>query len=72
MKERLHTLDKKIAENLKAIRILENKTLQEVAVVLDVSKQQYSKYERGIDRLTFSKAYIIAQFFKVNIEDLVN
>ena len=42
--------------------------MEEVAVKLGVSYQQYSKYERAMDRISAGKLYVIAAILRVAVE----
>jgi len=65
-------LDVKIGKNINEIRTNRGKTLPVIAELLNVSWQQVQKYEQGINRITASSLYKLAQYFNVNLEEFFN
>lgn len=63
---------KKIAENIRAIRLLRNLNQENMAEDLKMSQQNYSKIERGERDIKFSKLEAIANILGVEIEDILS
>lgn len=56
-----------IAKNMRKLRIASGLTQKAVAEKLDVSSQQYNKYEHYIDRITVGMLYTISEVLDCNI-----
>lgn len=56
-----------IGRNIRTIRKARGYTLEEMGDVLDITMQQFAKYERGIDRIGASNLYKVANYFNVDI-----
>ena len=61
-------IDVHVAERIRRHRLLVGVSMEEMAVKLGVSYQQYAKYERAVDRISAGKLYVIAAFLGVAIE----
>lgn len=61
-------LDVYIGQQLKKLRFRENKTLKEIGDMINVSFQQVQKYERGVNKISVSNLYAIANAIGVSIE----
>ena len=63
----------KLKKNMGAIlsskRKANNMTLRELAKVLNVSSQQITKYEKGVDNISSTRLWEIAEFFECSILD---
>lgn len=62
----------RFAENLKNLRLQENLTQPELARKLGVSKGMISFWENGVYEPTASNIIIIAKFFHVSTDDLLD
>ncbi|HBA37347.1 MAG TPA: XRE family transcriptional regulator [Firmicutes bacterium] len=58
-------------ERLKEIREDRDLTQKDIAKLLDVKQQQYSKYELGINVIPLEKIYILANYYDTTIDYLV-
>ena len=56
-----------VGNKLRQLRLSHGMSLSEVAEHLGISFQQFQKYERGINRITVDKLFIIAEFFRIDI-----
>ncbi len=61
--------DAVIGNNIRALRIKSNLSLNDVAKTLNVTYQQLQKYENGSNRICASKLHDIALFFGVDINE---
>jgi len=61
-------IDVHVAERIRRHRLLVGVSMDEMAVKLGVSYQQYAKYERSVDRISAGNLYVIAAFLGVAIE----
>ncbi|HHR6078437.1 TPA: helix-turn-helix domain-containing protein [Providencia alcalifaciens] len=62
-----YPIAKIVGSRIKKLRKEYGLTGTEVAAYLNVSQQQYSRYERGINRIDIDSLVIIADFFKISI-----
>jgi len=60
-----------IGQRIKELRKLKGLTQKDLANALGVSFQQIQKYEKGIDRISFQRAYDLSQYMKVEIESFL-
>ena len=60
-------VDWMIGANLRALRRAAGLTMEALAAPLDVSAQQVSKYERGVDRLTAAMLFRIGGLLGVRV-----
>lgn len=67
-KDNAKLLDAHIGKKLRILRLAKNKTLQEVGDIIHVSFQQIQKYERGINKLSCSNLYILANALDVPVK----
>lgn len=56
--------------SLKELRARKNKTQEEVAKDLGISHQTYCAWEKDVSRVKVSKAYKIAKYFGVTLDEL--
>lgn len=57
-----------INERIKEIRIQRNQTQEQIANILNIPYQQYSKYERGIHIMNIEKLIILAKHYNVSLD----
>jgi len=62
-------IDKRIGQNLKAMRQVAGLSLQDVADHLDKSYQQIQKYETGFNRISGSVMYYLSRLLEVPVSD---
>lgn len=62
---------KDIAGRIKGLRLLSGFSEQELAAQLDMSLEDYLKYEAGEDDIPVSILYEIANFYKVDMTDIL-
>lgn len=65
-------MDIRIGHNLKTLRIQNKKTLEEVAEIINVSRQSVSKWESGKSYPNIEKCIKLAQLYNVSLDALVN
>ncbi len=61
-----------LADNLVLLRNMKNLTQEEVAEVIGISRQSYSKWEQGETLPDIDKCARLAKFYGVSIDSLVN
>ena len=66
-KRSVTAIDAAIGRNIMAERKRHGLTCEDVAVDLDVSAWQVSKYEQGRTRVTAARLFLYAQLFKVPV-----
>ena len=62
----------KISENLKVLRIRSGRTLENVAEIIDVSRQTVSKWESGESYPDIEKCVKLSRLYNVSLDSLVN
>lgn len=62
----------KISENLKILRIRSGRTLENVAEIIDVSRQTVSKWESGESYPDIEKCVKLSRLYNVSLDALVN
>jgi transcriptional regulator with XRE-family HTH domain len=67
----LHELQLKIGKEIKKLRTMNEMTQEEVAEGLHLDRNAYGEIERGKTDIHLSRLVQIANFFAVEIEDLV-
>lgn len=60
------------SDNLIQLRKLNNMSQEELAEMVDVSRQTLSKWETGESLPDIQKSMLLAEIFKVTLDDLVN
>lgn len=60
-----------ICQNIKKYRLLNKKTQEEVAELLNLDTQYYSQLERGERNFTIEKIIRLCSIFNVGIEDII-
>lgn len=60
------------SDNLVQLRKLNNMSQEELAEMVDVSRQTISKWETGESLPDIQKSMLLAEIFKVTLDDLVN
>ena len=61
-----------LAENLALLRNIRGMTQEEVAEVIGISRQSYSKWEQGETIPDIEKCDRLAKFYRVSIDALVH
>ena len=64
-------LDEILGRTLKTLRQRANLTQADVAEFLDISPQQYQKYEKGASKCSLTTIYRLAKHYGVRPEDLL-
>ena len=62
----------KIAQNLRTLRLKSNKKQDELAELLGISQQEYSKFERNGSTPNINHLSVLAKFYNVSIDQLMN
>lgn len=62
-----YPIAKIVGSRIKKLRKENGLTGTEIAAYLNVSQQQFSRYERGINRIDIDSLVMIADFFKISI-----
>ena len=60
--------DSLIGQRLKELRKQKSMTQKDLANAIGVSAQQIQKYEKGQDRISFSRIYELSQYMNISIE----
>ncbi|MGQ9370966.1 helix-turn-helix domain-containing protein [Azospirillum sp. A39] len=66
-KEGLNEVDVFVGQRLRELRMLAGLSQSDVASSLGLTFQQLQKYERGFNRVSASRLYKLAQFFRVPV-----
>lgn len=61
-----------IAEALRRLRLKHDYTQEKLGDVLGVEYSTYGKYEKGTSKLRLDQAKLIADFYKLSLDELVN
>ncbi len=61
-----------ISENLKKLRIRDKRTLEDIAEIINVSRQSVSKWESGECYPDIEKCVRLAKLYNVSLDALVN
>lgn len=69
MKDKTHIM---IGDNLKRLRLKSNRTLEDVAEIIDVSRQSVSKWESGKSYPDIEKCVKLSKLYNVSLDALVN
>lgn len=64
-----HQIDICVGKNLKLFRQMRRMSQMELANQLGITFQQIQKYEKGANRLSASRMFIIANTLKINVSD---
>ncbi len=64
---KIFLISQKIGQKITYYRKLNGLTLEQLSKVSQVSQQQQSRYERGINRISIEKLIIYSNFFNVDI-----
>jgi transcriptional regulator with XRE-family HTH domain len=60
-----------VGTNLRIRRIRSRRTQQELADAVGLSRNKISAYERGVQQLNYFDLVNLAEFYKINVVDLV-
>ncbi|WP_353959395.1 helix-turn-helix domain-containing protein [Mucilaginibacter aquaedulcis] len=71
MKNQMESGLQKIACNIRECRREKGKTQSQVAEMLNVSQNSYSKLELGKTKLTVIRLLAIAEFLNINVSELL-
>ena len=55
-------------QRIKEIRELRNINQKDIADLLQTTQQQISKYEKGIQKMSFERYIVLAQFYNVSLD----
>lgn len=67
----LNELNQRIGRNIRLFRNKRDMSIRELAKLIGVTYQQVSYYERGNDKVSSARLYLIAKALKVNISTLI-
>ena len=65
-------LAKKIGQNLKEARKFKGLTQKEVAMKLNMTQQQYSRFENGVFELNYYHIIILCKVYEITPNELFN
>ncbi len=65
------TIDLDLGKKLKALRRQADKTQAEIAHYLDISPQQYQKYEKGSSKCNIANVYKLATYYDRHVSELL-
>lgn len=63
---------KTFGDKLRAIRLVQNRTQEDVAYDLDMTVSSYSKIERNVTDVNISRIIQIAKVFKMSVAEIFN
>lgn len=69
---RVTEADRRIAVNLRRLRLERGVPLDAVAALLGVSYQQVQKYESGTNRICLSRLALLRDFYAVSMDDFLD
>lgn len=69
--ETFEEIDQQIGQKLRQFRVRINKTQSDIAKVLDISPQQYQKYEKGTTKCSIVSLLKLANFYQCAPTDLL-
>lgn len=61
-----------IAETLRKLRLQHDYTQEKLGDVLGVEYSTYGKYEKGASKLRLDQAKLIADFYRLTLDELIN
>ena len=61
---------KKIGQNLKEARKFKGYTQKEVAAVMKMTQQQYSRFENGVFELNYEQILFLCEFYEITPNEL--
>jgi len=64
--------DKLICKNLKSLRLMLGKSQQCFADILEITNQQYSKFETGQNSINANQLFLIAQEYSADMNQFFN
>lgn len=67
----LHAIDVRVGANIRRIRNLRQKSQTDLATAMGLTFQQVQKYEKGTNRVSSSRLFQIADFLKVDTDELL-
>lgn len=67
-KRKLLPIDKIVAENILRLRLEKKITQHFIAEKLDISFQQFQKYEKGMNRISVARLHAISIVFNTPVE----
>ena len=65
-------LAKKIGQNLKEARKFKGLTQKEVATKLNMTQQQYSRFENGVFELNYYQIIVLCKLYEITPNELFN
>ena len=68
-KGKVKEVDMRIGERLKELREIKNLSQTEWADILDISFQQFQKYEKGSNRISFASILMLSHALKIPLQD---
>ena len=68
MRTTSHPIDQHVGNRIRARRNMLNMSQTELAVALEITFQQVQKYEKGSNRVSASKLYMISTILEVPVE----
>lgn len=67
-----YTVSRIIGRKITSYRKMNGMSLSDIARIINVSEQQQSRYERGINRINLDRLNQYAEIFKVDLIDFFN
>lgn len=64
-------IDAEVGKRLKSFRVQVDKTQADIAAWLEISPQQYQKYEKGASKCNIANLYRLAEYYERPITDLL-
>jgi len=66
-----NTIDLELGKKLKLLRVQAGLTQSNIAEFLEISPQQYQKYEKGASRCSISTIYRLAEYYDLHVNALL-
>lgn len=61
-------IDQAVGKKISQLRVINNVSSRSLAKLIGVTSQQLSKYERGINRISMGKLFVVTKALGVSIE----
>jgi len=68
-RNKLSFIDRRVGENLKAFRNMKGISQAKLAGEVGITFQQLQKYENGMNRISASRMYVLAESLDISIND---
>lgn len=71
MTETIENIDVELGKKLRSLRVQLGKTQSDIAQFLEISPQQYQKYEKGMTKCSITTIYKLAGYYQQSVSSLL-